>query len=110
VERVFPKRLQKEGRTKEALDYYRERYHESLKEKDAFMSSLYLDEVAWTLIIANQHISFEELQRELIKTTALNDLDDPAREQAHLDIQVTLRKRFPGRFKEVDTEETGLEE
>ena len=101
MERVFsPKRLQREGKTEEAFAYYRQRYHESLEEQDPFLSSLYLDEIAQTLIIGNESLSFEQLNEGLTKATMLDGLDQERREQASLDIEVTLRKRFPGKFKD----------
>jgi hypothetical protein len=33
------------------------------------------------------------------------DLAKEEREQADLDLQITLRKRFPGKFREADSEE-----
>ena len=42
MDRVFsPKRLQKERKTREAFEYYKKRYKESLEERDPFLSSLY---------------------------------------------------------------------
>jgi hypothetical protein len=106
VERVFsPKRLQKEGKTNEAFQYYSKRYRQAVGEGDSYLSSLYLDEVAQTLILGNDELSYEQLHEELVKATMLNDLDQEAQEQASLDIQVTLRKRFPQKFKEADSEE-----
>jgi hypothetical protein len=100
-----PKRLQKEGNTEEAFRYYRKRYRESLEDGDPFLSNLYLDEIAHTLIIENKNLSFEQLQQHLVKTAMLETLDEELKEQASLDIEVTLRKRFPGRFKEPDLDE-----
>ena len=112
MERIFsPKRLQKEGKTEEAFAYYKKRYHECLVERDQFSSSLYLDEIAQTLIIdderevAKQTLSFERLREGLVKATMLETLDQDFREQANLDIEVTLRKRYPGNFKEMELDE-----
>jgi len=106
MERAFsPKRLQKEGKTEQAFAYYEKRYHEALKERDPFLSSLYLDEIAHTLIIVNEHLSFKQLHEGLVKAAMLESLDQELREQASLDIDVTLRKRFPGRFKETEPDE-----
>ncbi len=106
MERVFsPKRLQREGKTDEAFAYYKKRYHESLEERDPFLSSLYLDEIAQTLIMSIEELSFEKLHDELVKAAMLDSLDEELREQASLDVDVTLRKRFPGRFKETELDE-----
>jgi hypothetical protein len=48
--------------------------------------------------------SFEQLHEALVKVVMREDLDQEAREQASLDIRVTLRKRFPEKFKEIDSE------
>lgn len=109
MDRVFsPKRLQKEGRTQEALQYYKKRYYECLDDGDSFLSSLYLDEIALTLIIENEQLSFEQLHEALVGVAMRENLGQEAREQASLDIQITLRKRFPEKFKEIDSEESDL--
>ena len=106
MERVFsPKRLQMEGKTEEAFAYYKKQYHASLEERDPFLSSLYLDEIAQTMIISNEKLSFEHLHEGLVKAAMLETLEQELREQATLDIQVTLRKRFPGTFKKTDFDE-----
>ena len=106
MDRAFsPKRLQKEGKTEEAFEYYKTRYCECLDEKDSFLSSLYLDKVAQTLMIRNEELSFEQLRETLVKVALREGLDHAAREQASLDVQVTLRKRFPEKFKEIESEE-----
>jgi hypothetical protein len=106
VDRVFsPKRLQKEGKIQEVFDYYKKRYYQCLDEKDSFLSSLYLDEVAQTLMISHVKLSFEQLHEALVKVAMREDLDQEAREQASLDIQVTLRKRYPEKFKATESEE-----
>ena len=106
MERVFsPKRLQKEGKTVEAIAYYKKRYHESLEDRDPFLSSLYLDEIAQTLIVGNERLSFEQLHKELDTVAMLQSLDHEKKEQATLDIEVTLRKRFPGKFKEIESDD-----
>ena len=112
MERIFsPKRLQKEGKTEEAFAYYQIRYQECLVSRDQFSSSLYLDEIAQTLIIDNerkiakQTLSYEQLREGLVKAAMLETLDEDFREQANLDIEVTLRKRYPGMFKETEPDE-----
>lgn len=95
-----PKRLQKEGRTGEAFEYYKKRYKESLKERDSFLSVLYLDEIAQTLIIGHKELSFDQLREGLAKVTSGEKLDKEEKEQADLDLRITLRKRFPEKFKD----------
>ena len=103
---ISPKRLQREGKLAEALGYDVARYKECIEEQDPFLSGLYLDEIAQTLIALNPNsMSFENLKHKLSEAVRLDSLNGRAAEQASLDIQITLRKRFPGRFKEVDSEE-----
>ena len=107
MDRVFsPKRLQKEGQTGEAIAYYKERYHESLQDRDSFLSGLYLDEIAHSLIIGNEKLSVEQLHEALVKEAMLESLDQELRQQASLDVEITLRKRFPGKFKQSDSQES----
>lgn len=111
MDRVFsPKRLQREGKIEEALEYYKRRYYESLDERDSFLSSLYLDEVAQTLMKSNEQVarvslSFDHLHAALTEVAIRGDLDQEAREQAKLDIRITLRKRFPEKFGGSESEE-----
>ena len=69
------------------------------------MSSLYLYEIAQTLTLGHENLPFERLREELTKITREEKLDNEAREQADLDLQITLRKRFPEKFKD-ESEET----
>ena len=106
MERLFsPKRLQIEGKTEEAFAYYKKRYHESLEERDPFLSSLYLDEIAQTMIINNEELSFQHLHEGLVKAAKLETLEQELKEQATLDIEITLRKRFSRRFKKTDSDD-----
>ncbi len=101
MERAFsPKRLRKQGETAAAFAYYKGRYHEALEDRDSFLSSLYLDEIAHTLIIGNEKLSIDQLHDDLDNAAMLENLNEEQREQATLDIEITLRKRFPGKFKE----------
>ena len=107
MDRVFsPKRLQKEGQIGEAIAYYKVRYHESLQDRDPFLSSLYLDEIAYSLIIGDEKLSYEQLHEGLVKAVMLESLDQELRQQAILDVEITLRKRFPGKFRETDSQES----
>lgn len=106
MERAFsPKRLQKQGETSAAFAYYKLRYHEALQDRDSFLSSLYLDEIAQTLIIGNEKLSIEQLHEGLDNVALLENLDKEQIEQATLDIEVTIRKRLPGLFKETVSED-----
>lgn len=112
---ISPKRLQREGRLDEALHYYVKRYMECIEEHDPFLSGLYLDEIAHTLIASNQEtlsqerISLEGLKRKLSEVVHLGSLKGHDAEQASLDIEISLRKRFPERFEKIDTEESERE-
>lgn len=103
---VSPKRLQREGKLTEALEYYVKRYMECIEERDAFLSGLYLDEIAHTLIASSPSMSLEQLKHKLSEAVHLDSMEGPAAEQASLDVQVSLRKRFPERFEKTDPEET----
>ena len=96
-----PKKLQKAGEFDRALQYYVKRYRDCLEEGDSFLSGHYLDEIAQTLIGASERtLPFRELEHGLAKSIRLDSLEGRAAEQASLDLQVSLRKRFPGQFKD----------
>ena len=103
---VSPKRMQKAGKFGEALGHYLDRYQECLQEGDAFLSGHYLDEIAQTLIDSREgSMSFEELEHGLSKAIGLDRLEGHSAEQALMDLQVSLRKRFPGHFKDAPIED-----
>ena len=98
-----PKKLQRKGDFEKALSYLTQRYIESLSEGDRFLSSHYLDEIAHTIILSygkdKQGCSFESLRSEVVKTVS-NKVKENQREEFEEDLEITLRKRFPERFKE----------
>jgi len=106
-----PKKAQREGNFSETLEYYVQRYSECLKERDVFLSGLYLDEVAHCLIAQSfpeavsrspERMSAKLLQDKLSVVIELKSLEGHSAEQASLDIHVTLRKRFPESFEKSD--------
>jgi hypothetical protein len=60
------------------------------------------------LSIVRQDLSFAQLLEELVKVTRGEILAKEEREQADLDLKITLRKRFPEKFKDESEEIGGL--
>ena len=106
---IGPKKLQQQGDFEEARQYYIKRYLECLREKDGFLSSLYLDEVAQCLIAVSNEVadkmSPERLKHQLSHAIKVDTLKGSAAEQADLDIHIELRKRFPESFQPSDSDE-----
>lgn len=90
-----PKRLQREGKFQEALNYYVKRYCESLEKGDRFLSALYLDEIARTLILMSEgKLPYETFNGKVREVVSLG-LKEKQLKGFEEDLEIVLRKRFP---------------
>jgi len=95
-----PKRLQRMEKFEDALNYFVKRYRESLEKGDRYLSALYLDEVAQTLILMKKekmsHSSFKSKIFEII-SPSLGEIEKKQErlEEFEEDLEIVLQKRFP---------------
>ena len=108
---LSPKRLQKSREFDQALQKFRARYYDALEEGDQFLSSLYMDEIVYTILLQKGQRIEESTLRELLADVPKQFEFGSEKEQDALqDTEIAVRKRFPERFKIEDegkSEETG---
>ena len=100
-EESSPKKLQRNQKYSEALQTYKDRYKETLKEGDQFLSSLYADEIVQTVLLQRGGHVVESTLREIMRETMAyldEEIELKGREEVLDDVEVAVRKRFPERF------------
>ena len=98
-EKWSPKRVQRTGKFQEALRYYVKRYCESLEKGDRFLSALYLDEIAQTLVFMSEgKLSYETFNRK-VREVISPELKERQFKGFEEDLEIVLRKRFPEIFE-----------
>lgn len=105
--RRSPKHLQKENRYEEALEVYRSRYMESLREEDRYLSSMYLNEIAQTIILRQgEKCSYNTLRKILESVVSQDEVrKSDLAEIVEEDIEIVMRKRFTKKEVEKHLEE-----
>jgi hypothetical protein len=103
-----PKRLQKEGKLDEALEYYVSEYAGAASRGDRFLSTLLMDEVAKTLILKfvqqnESQPNREVLERDIRRTLGANNIPLHSEEMEE-DIEIQMRKRFEEEFEDAEEE------
>lgn len=97
VQKVTPKRLQRERRFEDALASFTEKYLASLEEGDRFLSAIYMDEIVQTVLESNPNERTENALRDKLhgfSARVHRELQDDYEE----DIEIAVRKRFPERY------------
>ena len=79
------------------------RINNSIRPKELQRSGNFHDEITQTLIDSSEgRIPLEELDMKLNDAINTAELEGEAFQQAELDVQISLRKRFPGHYKEFE--------
>lgn len=110
--RIPAKHLQREAPQKSA-ELYAERYRSALvDERDRFLSEMYLDELAHSLILAESKEALTQtakrdaqsinmLEREV--RALVGELSEDVSEAFEEDLALCLSKRYPGALSDVDS-------
>lgn len=97
-----PKRLQRES-PEEAAGVYAEKYREALAADDRFLSEMYLDELAASVILAHSLVQTKQARSAYwLKGQIHGLIGELPSEQRRLfeeDLELALSKRYPEDFK-----------
>lgn len=77
MKETSPKYLQRSGKFEEALKYYKKRYYEVIEKQDRYLSTVYLDEIAQTIILMKkENVSSATLREEIYKVIMPSSVEE----------------------------------